>query len=95
MSAFKRPRNLEGAPSIDEALTPPEEREERKEEQKRKPRKKVSKTTRIFEDHNAILAETAFMRSKEGHGRVTEADVLAEALDLWCEAQGIDPSEYR
>lgn len=83
------------APSIDEVVTPQEDREEKLEEQKRKPRRKISKTTRIFEEHNAIIQEQAFMRSKEGHGRVSEADVLAEALDLWCEAMGIDPAEYR
>lgn len=64
-------------------------------EKQEAPRVKINKTLRMFSDHSEMLAEQAFKRTRKGAGRVTESDILSEALDDWAKKHKVDLSQYR
>lgn len=58
-------------------------------------RTRSNKTLRMYDDHNAMLAEASFMQSREAKRRITESDIVAEALDMWAVKHGVDLDDYR
>lgn len=61
----------------------------------RKERKKSNKTRRLFDDHAAMMADQAHKQSVEKGVKISESDIIAEALDMWCKARGVDLDDYR
>lgn len=52
---------------------------------------RISKTVRMSLRHSEMLRDESYRRSVESGTKVSEADLLQDALDAWCLEQGIKP----
>lgn len=58
------------------------------------PRRKSNKTRRLYDDHSRMLADQAHKLTQEKRVKVSESDIIAEALDMWCRTKGVDLGDY-
>lgn len=74
---------IRGKPSLDDFLDGAKEKTPPKPAKTDAPRQRMTKTIRLATDLDEVLKEQAYLRSRERGQRITESDLIDEALRMY------------